>query len=104
MLGFFVWSICGIGFIIFGFSCFKAKKPMRFWANSNSPIKVSNISKYNHAVGKMWIIYGLVFMLLGTFLLAGQNSPFAILSILGCAFDTIGLVLVYCHIEDKYVR
>lgn len=104
MIGFIIWSICGIGFIFFGLYCFKSKKPMRFWANSTSELHVSNISKYNHAVGKMWIIYGVVFILFGIFLLAGQNSPLVIISILGCVFDTIGLVLVYCKIEDKYIH
>ena len=42
--------------------------------------EVKDRKKYNAAVGKLFSVFGLVFILFGLPLLAGQNSPWIFLS------------------------
>ena len=42
---------------------------------------------YNHAVGKLFVIYGAILIALGLPLLSGQNSPFILLSVLGVMIE-----------------
>ena len=42
--------------------------------------EVKDRKKYNAAVGKLFSVFGIVFILLGLPLLAGQNSPWIFLS------------------------
>lgn len=88
-----------------GVSCFKSKKQVGFWSSS-FPVKIAadKIQSYNRAVGKLWIGYGSVLCLLGLPLLTGQNSPWALVTILGIVFATIGLLLIYTSIETKYTK
>ena len=61
--------------------------------------------KPDDAVGKLLIIYGIVFMALGLPLLAGQNSALLLLSILGVVAETIGAMAVYILvIQNKYEK
>lgn len=73
---------CKLHFIGIGISAFGLKEPMGFWANSKM-FEVTDVKKYNHAVGKMWIVFGVVMIVLGLPLLAGQNSPMAFITIVG---------------------
>lgn len=59
-----------------------SKKEVGFWANAGK-FEVTDVKKYNGAVGKLFIGYGIVFILLGLPMLSGQNSPWIILSIGG---------------------
>ncbi len=103
-LAFIIWCLLGSIFIGMGIYAFFRKKPipMGFWANvKTGPIK--NVKKYNAAMGKLFCIFGIVFILLGTPLLAGQNSPWIIISILGVMFEVIITMAVYTTvIEKKY--
>ncbi len=103
-LAFTIWCIVGLLFIGLGVYAFFSKKPrpMGFWANVKmAPIK--NIKKYNAAMGKLFCTFGVVFILLGTPLLAGQNSPWIILSMLGVMLEVIITMAVYTTvIEKKY--
>lgn len=102
MMGFMIWVLCGCFFIGMGVFCFFLKKPAWFWSNV-SVFEVRDVKKYNSAVGKLWIVFGAVFLLLGVPLLAGQNSPLAVISILGGVAEAIGVMVVYTLvIERKY--
>lgn len=101
MLAFLVWSSVGIFFFIIGGYSLKAKRPVRFW-NIQKEIEVSDTKKYNRAVAKLWFAFGSVMILLGLPLLAGQNSPIAVISILGMMFASIFLMVTYTRIEKKY--
>lgn len=103
-IGFIIWALCGGVFIVIGIRAFSAKKPIGFWANVKAPSmdEISDIRAYNRAMGKMWCIFGAIFILLGAPLLAGQNSPWIILSILGTMFSVIILMVICMRIERKY--
>ena len=64
-----------------------------------------DVKGHNRAVGILWCIYGIVFMLLGLPLMTGQNSPYIIISILGVAFESLVAMAVYVVvIENKYKK
>lgn len=104
MMGFIIWAIVGCFFIGLGIFSFFAKKATGFWANAKM-FEVSDVRKYNCAMGKLWCIYGFVFIVLGIPLFAGQNSPLIIISILGVFVETLVLIIIYTQvIEKKYRR
>ena len=60
---------------------------------------------YNRAVGKLWIVYGIVFMLLGIPLLWEHNSMWIIISVLGVLAESIAAMAVYLlAIQSKYEK
>lgn len=104
-MGAFVgWAAFGAAFIVLGIYVMSGKKAKAFgfWANAKTP-PVRNIRKYNRALGRLWCVYGVVFILIGLPLLAGGNSPLIIVSILGAMFSAIGAMVVYeIGIVKKY--
>ncbi|MGN0416245.1 MAG: hypothetical protein ACI4FX_12285 [Agathobacter sp.] len=101
-IGFVIWSIVGCLFIGLGIYSFFAKKAIGFWANAQM-FEVTDLKKYNAAVGKLFIVFGMVFILLGLPLLAGQNSPWIFLSVIGALLECIIAMIVYTVvIEEKY--
>ena len=105
-LAFIIWSAVGLLFIIMGIYAFFSKKsqPMGFWANAKM-FEVTDVRKYNAAVGKLFIGFGIVFILLGLPLLAGQNSALIILSGFGVMAETIIIMAIYTIvIEKKYKK
>lgn len=106
MLGFIIWAAVGIAFVGLGLYVFFSKREAAFgfWANAKM-FSVNNVRAYNRAVGKLWCVYGIVFLLLGIPLLGGQNSPGAILTIIGTMMESIAAAVVYTTvIEPKYRR
>lgn len=104
MLTFIIWASMGVAFVIFGIYCFFSKKakPFGFWANAKT-FPVSNVKKYNQALGKLWMVFGMLFALIGLPILEGENSPGIILMILGAMVLSIGAMAVYVVvIERKY--
>lgn len=102
--GFVIWSLLAAFFIGMGvYACF-SKKAVGFWANAQV-MEVTDIKRYNFAMAKLFGIYGIVLLLLGFPLLAGQNSPWIIISILGVMFATITAMIIYTTvIEKKYKK
>ena len=102
MLAFILWAVTGGLFIGIGIVCFRAKKPMGFWANVKAP-EVRDAKAYNRALGKMWCVFGAVFILLGLPLLSGQNAAGVLISVLGTVFLILAVTAVYSQvIEPKY--
>ena len=102
MAGFIICVIVGCFFVGIGISAFFAKKTVGFWSNAKV-YKVNDVRKYNHAVGKLWCTFGVVFVVLSTPMLDGQNSPLIIISILGIVAEVIALMIIYTQvIERKY--
>lgn len=102
IIGFAIWCIIGILFLGLSISAWFSKKPVGFWANVKRP-KVSDVKKYNHAVSKLLFVFSIVYLILGIPLLAGQNSAWIILSILGVMAESIAAMAVYSLvIEKKY--
>ncbi|MDO5410523.1 MAG: hypothetical protein Q4F21_08730 [Lachnospiraceae bacterium] len=102
-LAFLIWMLVGLFFVGNGVSCFFCKTEVGFWANVKTP-KMDDVKGYNHAVGKMFIIYGIIMMFLGTPLLVSeQNSPLFLISVVGIMLETIVMMAVYIiKIEGKY--
>lgn len=104
VVAFFIWCIVGLLMIGMGISAFFAKKPMGFWANAKM-FEVTDLKKYNTAVGILFCGYGIVFILLGLPMLAGQNSAWVLLSVLGVMVESIALMIIYTvGIEPKYKK
>lgn len=108
MTAFIIWAICGLCFIGMGIFDFfsKKEKPFGFWANADSPsaLQIENVKAYNRALGILWLVYGILFILLGIPLLAGQNTPYILLSILGTMFISIAAMAVYVTVIEKKYR
>lgn len=106
MVGFIIWILGGISFIVLGIYNYNSKKnvPFGFWADSKvSTFSVTDVNSYNKALGKLWCVFGIVFILLGIPLLYGQNSPYIMISVLGVLLEIIITMIVYIlKIENKY--
>lgn len=77
---------------------------MGFWANDKAP-KVKDIKGYNRALGKCWIVYGSIFILIGFPILFSQDSLWILVPVLGTLFDTLALILAYTMIvTPRYIE
>lgn len=104
VIGFVIWALVGIFFIAMGIYDWnaKSKRPFGFWANAET-FPVEDVASYNRAVGKLWCVFGIIFIILGLPMLAEQDSPIMLISMLGVAFESIGAMVVYVtKIEKKY--
>ena len=104
LAGFIIWALCGAAIIGLGISaCYaKSAQPFGFWSNVKV-FEVTDLKAYNKAVGKLFMVYGSVFILLGLPFFAGQNNAWLVLTILGVAFSGIVAMVVYVTvIEPKY--
>ena len=104
VIGFIIWVIVAFIIIGMGINAFFSKKsvPFGFWANIK-PFPVKDTKGYNHAIGKLFIIYGLILIVLGLPMLKGQNTPYILLSILGVMIETIVIMIIYSLcVEAKY--
>lgn len=103
VIGFLIWAMVGCAMIGIGIHDFYSKKKVGFWANAKT-FPVNDIKGYNRATGKLFIAYGLVFVLLGIPLLCGQNSPLILLSVLGVMTETIVIMVIYSTVITKKYR
>ena len=100
IIGFIIWAAVGFIMICIGISAFFSKKAVGFWANIK-PIQVKDIKGYNRATGRLFICYGIIFVVLGIPLLCGQNSPYILLSVIGVLIETITVMVVYSLVVTK---
>lgn len=105
LFAFIIWLIAGGAMIVYGIYAIRSKRavPFGFWANAEV-FEVNNVRAYNCAVGKLWCVFGAVFILLGTPLLTGQNSLCVIVSIPGCMAEAIAAMVVYVTVIEKKYR
>ncbi len=104
MIGFIIWALFGCILIGLGINAFFSKKAVGFWANIKT-FQVNNLRGYNRATGKLFIVYGAIFIVLGIPLLSGQNSPYILLSVLGVMIETIAIMAIYSlYITEKYKK
>ena len=102
LLNFIIWAISGCLIIAIGISCFFSKKQAGFWANVNPP-KVKDVKGYNHATGKLLVLFGVLLIVLGVPILFDKSSLFIFLSIIGVLILTIATIAIYIlYIEEKY--
>ena len=103
MIAFGIWVLIGLIFIGLGIYAYNSNKAVGFWANSQDiTLDIDDVKSYNKDVVKLWWIFGTIFILLGLPLLAGQNSPWTIISILGSIFWCIFLMGTFTKIETRY--
>lgn len=103
-IGFILWCVFGCLFICLAAYTWFSKKPMGFWANAEV-FEVSDVKKYNHALSWLFCTYGIVLIVLGLPLLAGPNSPWIVITILGIMLESIAAMIVYSAvIEKKYKK
>ena len=102
VIGFIIWSIVAIIFMIIGISAWKSKQEVGFFTFSKPP-KMNDAIKYNHAVGKLWLSFAVILEVIGIpFLFIEQNSPIFILIIFGVVILVIAIIIIYLRIEKKY--
>lgn len=105
MLGYMVWCLFGLLFIGIGAAAFRSEEPVGFWANAKTPAdKIKDVPAYNRAVGKLWLVFAVLFIMAGLPLLAGQNSPCILLSILGMVILAVAIMMAYSRILSRYTK
>ena len=95
-IGFIIWCIGGNFYLCLAVYIWFSKRAIPLWGKE---IEVTDIRKYNHAMSKLYIAYGLVFVCLGIPLLAGRSE--IILSIVGVVTESIILQAVYSLVIKK---
>ena len=103
-IAFIIWIIIGIFFIAMGIYEFASKKatPFGFWANAKTA-SIEDVKGYNRALGILWCVYGVLFIIIGLPLLAEENSGLIIIPILGTMLISIAAMVAYVvGIEPKY--
>ena len=99
---FLIWTVLSVLFVIFAVRCRHSDKPARFWANVPAP-EVTDVKEYNRKVSNLWIVFSVLFELLGvTFLFCRQNSPLVIVPYLGTVFLVLLVMVLYSGIESRY--
>nr|MBQ8253205.1 hypothetical protein [Lachnospiraceae bacterium] len=104
IIAFVIWILVSLVFVGIGIYDLQAKEVAGFWSNGKKPIvKDENLKAYNRSVGILWIGFAVFFMLLGLPLLAGDNSPLVVITLLGSLAEIVILMAVYVLvIEKKY--
>ena len=106
LIAFIIWAIMGVLFIVMGIYDMNSKKakPFGFWANAEvGPIE--DVKAYNRALGRLWCVYGVLFVLIGLPLLImnEQNAGLIAIPMVGTMLISIGAMAVYSiGIEAKY--
>ncbi len=105
IMGFVIWVICGLLFVGIGIYDYMSKKQVGFWANFDVP-EVEDVIGFNKAVGRLFIIYGVVFILIGIPLIPSifyKNMLLVFIPIIGTIFETIWLMVYFVmKIEKVY--
>lgn len=100
---FTILCIWGVIYVCLAIYIWFSKKAIGFWGNKKM-FEVTDIRKYNHAMSKLYVVYGIVFILLGLPLLTGTHQ-WIILSLAGVVVETIVLMAVYSLvIKKKYKK
>ena len=107
VIGFVIWALVASCFIVYGIHLLFSKRDtaVGFWAGETKQPQVSDVKGYNRACGRLWLGYGIALLLLGTFLLTGQNTAGGIFTVLGTCWASIALAVIYSTvIENKYKK
>ena len=100
-MGFFIWTLITLIFVYIGITIRKSNIPVNLFTFGDAP-KVNDIKRYNKAVSNLWLVFTILFEMIGISLLfIKQNSPFIILIVLGVVFLVIGMMVMHTKIESK---
>ncbi len=101
-MGFVIYSIAALVFLLIGFGVRKSDGAAGFYTFAKKP-DVKDVKKYNHAVSILWFAAAAVLELAGVpFLFLEQNSPFFIVVILEVMLLVLAMMFAYARIEAKY--
>lgn len=103
-IAFIIWESIGAVIVLGGIYTMHSKRtrPFGFWANAEV-FEVKEVKAYNKDLGKLWIVFGILFALLGMPFLAGQNSGYVAITILGTMILAVFTMAVYViKIEGKH--
>ncbi|MDD7739954.1 MAG: hypothetical protein SOT28_08525 [Fusicatenibacter sp.] len=104
MVAFILWSLAALCFLVIGVKSRISEKPARFWANIKEP-EVEDVKKYNRDVSVLWLVFSILFEMIGIPLLfCEQNSPLVFVIILGVIALIVGLMIAYIRIEEKHKK
>ena len=102
---FIIWAIVGVAFVVMGIYDMNSKKEKTFgfWANAEVE-QVEDIKAYNRALGRLWCVYGILFILVGLpLLILNENKGLIAIPMVGTMLISIGAMAVYSiGIEAKY--
>mgnify|MGYP004523345997 CR=1 FL=1 len=102
LVGFIIWTLITLIFVYIGITTRKSNMPVNLFTFGDAP-KVNDIKGYNKAVSNLWLVFAILFEVVGVSLLfIKQNSPLVILIVLGVVFLVIGMMVTYTKIESKY--
>lgn len=104
VIGYIIFLLVCALFVVIGIVSWNSKAPVGFFSNVKAPddSDISDIKGYNHAVARIWFVFAGGLALLGLPLLAGQNSPLIIITVIGSLWLCIALIVVYMRVEKKY--
>lgn len=101
-MGFILWTLISIVFVYIGITTRRSSIPVNLFTFSDVP-KVNDVKGYNRAVSNLWLVFTVLFEMIGISLLfIKQNSPFVVLIVLGVVFLVIGMMVAYIKTESKY--
>lgn len=102
LVGFIIWTLITLVFVYIGITIRNSNIPVNLFTFGDIP-KVNDIKGYNKAVSNLWLVFTVLFEVVGVSLLfVKQNSPFVILIVLGVVLLVIGMMMIYTKIESKY--
>lgn len=102
--GFVIWSICTVLFAGIGIYCRMTKNAVGFFTFAEAQ-KVKDVKGYNKAVSALWLVFAVIWELIGIpFLNAKQNSLIFIFIALGAFVWVIAMIAIYIKIELKYSK
>lgn len=101
-MGFILWTLITLISVYIGITTRKSNMPVNLFTFGDVP-KVNDVKRYNRAVSNLWLVFTVLFEMIGISLLfIKQNSPFVVLIVLGVVFLVIGMMVAYIKIESKY--
>ena len=106
IIAFIIWVLVSLIFVVIGVYDLRADEVVGFWNVGNKPkVAPEHVKAYNRAVGILWILFAIVYMLLGLPLLADDDSPLLVITLLGSILSIVVLMAVYVLvIEKKYCK
>lgn len=101
-MAFGIWSIVACIFVYIGLKGRKSDTAVGFFSNVDAP-KVKDIKAYNREVSNLFFTFAGLLEVSGLPLInIEQNSPLAIMSVLAVVFLSLGTIIRYTFIENKY--
>ncbi len=94
MFPFVIWMAVGLFIIGDGIWTGFRKKAVRFWGFAKM-YEVTDVKKYNRALGILYMLYGAGFIALGIPLRYGRDTPALITSVRNAVFEIVALLLIY---------